>query len=45
MFFSYRDIFGPTGRLVEILSEEDQLLVLEVNLNIKYFAKETINVC
>ena len=31
MMFSLRDIFGPTGRLVEILSKEDQSLVLEVS--------------
>ena len=38
---SLRDIFGPTGRLVEILSKEDQSLVLEVNFKIKFVTKKS----
>ena len=29
--FSFRDIFGPTGRLIEIMSSEDQASVVEVS--------------
>ena len=30
IYFSFRDIFGPTGRLIEIMSSEDQASVVEV---------------
>lgn len=42
VMLSLRDIFGPKGRLVEILSNEDQSLVLEVvNFKLKYVTKKS----
>ena len=41
LMVSLRDIFGPKGRLVEILSKEDQSLVLEVSFKIKYVTQKS----